>query len=151
MLAMNPTKCGAGLMFLLGLAAALLAADDKKEAAKEVVINIKGGGGKAKYVKEGDDDQKDVTVTVGQKVTWNNEKGNAPHTATSKLKADDKEVFDTGRLKGGESKTIEFDETLYKKAGGKDGKDVELEYYCTIHGEKNMKSKIVLKPPAKKE
>lgn len=146
---MNLRTFGAGLVFLLSLMAVAVAAQDekdKKKDAKEVVINIKGDGGNGMYVKEGDGDQKDVTVTVGQKVTWKNG-GNAPHTATSKLKADDKAVFDTGRLNAGESKSIEFEEALYKKAGGKDGKDVELEYFCKFHP--NMKSKIILKPAAK--
>jgi plastocyanin len=147
---MKLTKVGVCLGFLLALVAIPLAAEGgKREQAKEVVINIKGPGAKAKYIKEGDDDQKDVTVMVGQKVTWKNAEGNAPHTATSKLKACDKEVFDTGKLKGGDSKSINFDEALYKKAGGKDGKDVELEYYCRIHGEINMKSKIILKAAGK--
>jgi plastocyanin len=151
-LAMNLVKCGMGLVFPLALMAVAVTADDekkKKEQATEVIINIKGPGAKGKYVKDGDNEQKDVTVTVGQKVTWKNEKGNAPHTATSKLKVDDKAVFDTEKLVGGDNKTIVFDEALYKKAGGKDGKEVELEYYCRIHGENNMKSKIILKPAAK--
>src|SRR5262245_60153748 len=99
---MNRTKYGVGLVVLVALVAVARAAEDekdkKKEQAKEVVINIKGAGAHAKYIKEGDDDQKDVTVTVGQKVTWKNEKDNAPHTATSKLKVGDKEVFNTGKL-----------------------------------------------------
>ena len=143
------TKFGACAAMALALAAFASAEDKKKDAAKEVVINIVEDGPKAKYVKEGEKEQKDVTVTVGQKVTWKN-KGDLPHTATSKTKGDDnKPVFDTAKIDVGGSKSITFDEELYKKLGGKDGKDVEAVYFCKFHGEANMKSKIVLK--AKKE
>lgn len=149
---MHLTKFGTGLLILLAWAVSATAEDEKekkKEQAKEVVIHIKHPGAQAKYIKEGDTEQKDVTVVVGQKVTWKNATGNAPHTATSKLKVEDEALFDTKKLNGGDNKTVDFDEALYKKAGGKDGNAVELIYFCRIHGENNMKSKIILKPAPK--
>lgn len=119
--------------------------DKKKDAADEVVINITGNGGKAKYIKAGDTAAKDVTVVVGQTVKWVN-KGNKTHTATSSLKVGDKAVFDTGDLRANASGSVTFDEQKYKDAGGKDGKAVTLEYYCTVHGKENMKSNLILMP-----
>jgi plastocyanin len=145
---MRVLRCVVALLALTAFVA--VAAEGDKETPKEVIINIVGGGADAKYIKEGDDEQKAVAVTVGQKVTWKN-KGAFPHTATSKKKGDKGPLFDTKRLKKGESKSIEFDTKLYEAAGGKDGKEVELEYFCEIHGEEMMKSSLKLKPAEKKD
>src|SRR5438128_2469809 len=71
--------------------------DKKKDKDDPIVINIKDKGGKSKFIKEGDDDQKDVTVTVGQTVKWVNV-SNAPHTATCDVMANDKPIFRTPEM-----------------------------------------------------
>ncbi len=142
--------CGAVLLSLTALI--VVAAEDKKKDKDDViVINIEGKGKNSKYIKEGDKEQKDVTVIVGQTVKWVN-KSNAPHTATSDLKVKDKPLFDTKRLNPKDKPTeasILFDEQKYKDAGGKDGKPVPLSYHCEIHPE--MMSNIILMPAHKKD
>jgi len=144
------------LLALMALVAVAAAEDDKdkKKDAKEVVINIVKGDGdegeeNAQYVQKGEKKQAPVNVTVGQSVKWTND-AKFPHTATSKLKdKDKKDVFSTKRLKNGESDTILFDDKLYKALGGKDDEQIEVVYYCRIHGEDHMKSSLKLKPAKK--
>ena len=124
------------------LALALLTGAEDKKDKDVVIIEITK---QKKYVKKGDDAQKDVEVTVGQSVRWVN-KHDETHTATCKLKGkDDKPLFDTGDLdEGKSSKDVVFDQKTYEAAGGKDGKPVTLPYYCVYHA--SMKSNIILKP-----
>src|SRR5262245_61550195 len=117
-----------------------LAAEDSKDAA--VVIHIDK---KMRYIKEGDTEQKPVTVTVGQAVVWKNLDESAAHTATSRLKGmDGKPLFDTGKIEGGKSAKVVLDIKIYEAAGGKGGAKVELEYHCTLHP--RGKSKLLLVP-----
>jgi plastocyanin len=57
-----------------------------------------------------------TTIAAGGSVTWRNSDA-APHTAT----ADDREAFDTGTLRTGQSKRIVFDEPG------------SYRYYCLFH------------------
>jgi len=146
----------AGIAALIAVAVLVAVAAEDKDKKKDkddvIVINIKGKGGKSKFIKEGDDDQKDVTVTVGQTVKWVNV-SNAPHTATCDVKANDKPIFRTPEMdpddKDKKSASVTFDKQKYDDAGGKDGKPVDLPYHCEIHP--SMKSKIILKPADKKD
>ncbi len=113
-----------------------------KAAGEKVVINITAGGAKAKYVKEGEKEQKPVVVTVGQTVVWKNTDDDT-HTATHKPKEGGKALFDTGEIDGGKSKEVVFDQKLFEAAGGKAGGQVELDYRCTLHP--RMRASIVLK------
>jgi plastocyanin len=135
-----------GLLALAAAAFAVFATDapglggGKKDDI--IVINMKGTGAQS-YVRDGDKDTKPVTVKVGQKVKWVNLHDDT-HTATSVAKdKDGKEIFDTDDIDPKESKTIVFDEALFKRAGGKPGEKVELKYICTYH-KKTMESKIIL-------
>jgi plastocyanin len=114
-----------------------------EKGAKVVTINIVGKGSKAKFIKQGETTEEQVVVYVGQTVRWQN-KGNVEHTATSKLMVGGKPLFDTGLLDAGEAKEIQFDEKLFKSAGGKVGSQISLDYICTPH-KALMKSVIVLK------
>jgi len=154
---MQGLKCGAILLALLTVGVRGAATEDKgkkKAVPKEIVIYIVGPGGMAKYCKAGDTTQKDVTVIVGQTVKWVN-KGDQPHTATSKKETKDgKPLFDTKEIKRAkcdkyDSRSITFDEKLFKAAGGTPGGAVKLEYYCDIHPK--MKSRIILKAADRKK
>src|SRR5438045_515822 len=140
---MRTVPLALALLTLAVLAAAPAApAGDKdkpKQDPNEVLIVITGPGGDAKYIKDGDKEQKDVVVTVGQKVTWRND-GNKAHTATSTKQVGGKPLFNTDTLKAKESKTITFDQKLFDDAGGTAGGEVKLEYFCQIHGPAKMKS-----------
>jgi len=154
---MQVLKCGAILLALLTLGvggAAMENKGEKKALPKEIVIYIVGKGPKGKYVKAGDTTQKDVTVIVGQTVKWVN-KGNRPHTATSKkTKEGGKPLFTTKEIKPAkgdkyDSDSITFDEKMFKAAGGTPGGSVTLEYYCNIPHP--MKSRIILKAAERKK
>ena len=111
--------------------------------AADVTIHITGLGTAAKYIKEGDTEQKDVTVKVGQTVKWANDvMTNKTHTATCK-DATGQVIFDTDDLVVGASKDVVMDRTLFVKAGGVAGSKVELNYVCARHPA-TMKSKIIL-------
>jgi plastocyanin len=71
-------------------------------------------------------DPPSLNVKAGDKITWINE-DLAPHTATAKDKS-----WDTGRLKKGQSKTIEVTA------------DFSLDYFCRFHP--NMKAALQLEP-----
>lgn len=110
-----------------------------------VTINIVGAGGRAKYIAEGETEQKQVTVAVGQTVRWSNGPQSAAHTATATMKdADGRVIFDTGTIRRNEQADVLLDRELYERAGGKVGGSVVLEYFCVIHGIENMKSSILL-------
>ena len=137
----------AGLSTVLGTISifAAAAADNKKAADDAVVIHIVSADDTWKYVKQGDDEQKPVTLFVGQTVRWQNDDEDMEHTATSKLKGKDgKRIFDTKKINSKRSKEIVFDEALFKSAGGQPGGEVKLEYYCSFHP-RQMSSAIVLK------
>jgi plastocyanin len=135
------------LRWLLVLAsvswAALLVAGENAGQAKggdTIVILIDA---KMRYIKEGDKEQKPVTVKVGQTVVWKNTDACDTHTATSVAKKDGKPIFDTDDIESGKSAKIVFDQKLFEAAGGKAGGQVELPYVCTYH--KQGKSSIILK------
>lgn len=118
--------------------------------AQDVVIHIvppppPQSAALAKYIKEGDPAQMDVTVYVGQTVRWIND-AIPTHTASSKLKDDaGNRIFHTGNITGGQHKDIVFDQAKYQAAHGVAGGQLELPYICTVHSaEGAMNSKIIL-------
>jgi len=109
-----------------------------------IVINITKGGMDAKYVKQGESEQKPVEVAVGQTIRWVNTDADSSHTATSTAKGSDgTPLFDTSFLNGKSEKAIVFTRDLFKAAGGQPGKSIELEYFCRVHTPK-MKSSLTL-------
>jgi plastocyanin len=110
----------------------IVAAGGDEPRDQAIVINIVGPAGKAKYIKEGEKEEKPVDVNVGQTVRWVN-KGTMEHSVTSFLKKDDKPVFNTGLFNPEDQREIKFDRDIYTKAGGKPGEEVELKYFCTKH------------------
>lgn len=142
----------AGTSGLLGaLLCAITSVEGQRQRGKAqqevVVINIEGSGSAAKYILEGDTEQKPVVVLVGQAVVWHN-KDTVKHTATEGTPDADKHLFDTGDIKKGASAKIVFDQQLFQRAGGTPGGEVTLKYYCDIHHQ--MKSSLILKSSAGK-
>lgn len=142
---MNPAviRSTVALTLALGLGAAA-AGDDL------VVLHITGAGSRADYILEGQSVEEPVHVKVGQTVRWANDRGTtAPHTATSSMTdADGVPIFDTGRIDRGEEADVLMDSGLFKAAGGTAGGSINLEYFCDIHGNANMKSSLVLEDVA---
>jgi plastocyanin len=126
-----------------------VAGSDQKASDDAVVINITGNGPSAKYVKEGDTEEKPVAVQVGQTVKWVN-KGNLQHSATSFKNQGEKPIFDTGLIEPAESKEIKFDSDLFASAGGTTGGQVELTYFCTKHPTFMKNGKLILSDAGKK-
>ena len=141
-----PFMAGLSTVFATISILAAAAAENKKADDDAVVIHIASADDDTwKYVKQGDDEQKPVTLFVGQTVRWQNDDEDMEHTATSKLKGKDgKRIFDTKKINSKGSKEIVFNEALFKSAGGQPGGEVKLEYYCSFHP-RQMSSVIVLK------
>ena len=125
------------------------AGNDQKASDDTVVINITGNGPSAKYLKEGDTEEKPVAVHVGQTVKWVN-KGNLEHSATSFKNNGDKPIFDTGLIEAMQSKEITFDSDSFVSAGGTTGGQVELTYFCTKHPTLMKNGKLILSEAGKK-
>jgi plastocyanin len=125
------------------------AGNDQNASDETVVINITGNGPNAKYLKEGDTEEKPVAVHVGQTVKWVN-KGNLQHSATSFKNKGDKPIFDTDLIEPMQSKEITFDSDLFASAGGTTAGQIELTYFCTKHPTLMKNGKLTLSDARKK-
>ena len=124
--------------------------NDEKTSNDTIVINITGTGPRAKYVRDGDTEEKPVLVQVGQTVKWVNN-GNLQHSATSFMQnKSGNPIFDTDLIEPTHSKEIKFDSALFTSAGGTPGGQVQLTYFCTIHPVQMKNGKIVLSDARKK-
>ena len=54
--------------------------------ADNITINLQGSKNHAQYIQQGQTQQLNVVVTVGDTVNWVNPTGNSNHTATSELR-----------------------------------------------------------------
>ena len=143
MIAMT-SRLAALLITLSIFVGVVVAHADEKTKDPDIVINITGPGAGAKYIKDGDAEEKEVIVKVGQTVRWVN-KGTVSHTATSFLKAENKPVFDTDVIDADDSADVKFDGALFTKAGGKAGGEVELKYFCRRHPAQMKNGKILFR------
>jgi FtsP/CotA-like multicopper oxidase with cupredoxin domain/peroxiredoxin/plastocyanin len=123
--------------------------NDGRGNDKPIVINVSGTGGQSKYIKEGDSEQRPVTVTVGQTVRWVN-KSDAAHSATQGSPGDTVHLFDTGILQPMGRAERQFTEKLFTAAGGEPGGEVTLLYYCRKHPSSMREAKIILRDTRKK-
>jgi plastocyanin len=83
-----------------------------------------------------------IPVTVGDRVTWENPPNNETHTATAR-NSDGQVLFDTRDVDENEDQTIDFDDRLYRAAGGSGG-EVTIRYRCKYHT--SMQGEIKLSP-----
>ncbi len=111
-----------------------------KEApnADVVVIPIDSDGGSIIYA-----GNREVSVTVGQVVVWQNRDKTKAHTATDESNL----LFDSGAINAGGSfsKPVVFGDAMYKGAGGKGENPVRITYGSRADGDKGSAT-IMLKP-----
>ncbi len=118
--------------------------------AREVKVRLVGAGPNARYIEEGQTEQRPVSVDVGDTVIWANE-GNLTHTATAENQRGNL-LFDTGDIRSGTpgapppvSDPIQMTAALFANAGGQPGGSVLIEYFCDHHAQ--MQSSLVLNDP----
>jgi plastocyanin len=141
-------------LLVIGLAALTFgraaAVNDDKASGEIIVINITGDGPNAKYIRDGDTQEKPVVVNVGQTVKWVNN-GDLQHSATSFTQNQSGHpIFDTNLIDPMQSKEIKFDSKLFTSAGATAGGQVQLTYFCTKHPGLMKNGKIVLSDTRKK-
>lgn len=119
-------------------------AGDEKLVTPDKTVEF---GSEKGFVEKGQKATREVSVVVGQTLRWVNT-SDAPMRAVSDMKLDGRPLFDTGILKPGEHKDIQFDIGVYRKADGKTASSVTLGY----HSERNpdKKGTLVLISPAKR-
>jgi len=83
--------------------------------------------GKLEFVERGKDKVAPITITVGQRIRWEN-KDKEPHTVVSTLTVAGKPLFSTGVIKPGDHMDLLFDIDLYDRAGGKPANVVTVKY-----------------------
>src|SRR5262245_20539400 len=83
--------------------------------------------GKLAFIERGKDKVEPITITVGQRVRWEN-KDTEPHTLVSTLTVAGKPLFSTGAIKPGDHMDLLFDIDLYQPAGGKPANIVTVKY-----------------------
>ncbi len=122
--------------------------------ADNITINLQGSQNHAQYIQQGQTQQFNVVVTVGDTVNWVNPTGNSNHTATSELRDSTTahaRIFDVAVNADGQPHAFQFTQAIYDAAVAAGGDvdpnsgNIQLGYYCKIHPTV-MGGRIVLAP-----